>query len=321
MKILDQGPWTKDHGPKRMRYKRIIKCLLLVLCPLSIVHGPAFAQATQFMLEDTVGGKYKIKIYVVGDVQARNQIQESLYKAVDHASATSKKIDANDPSGELGAINAKQAKGEYMVSPELAEAINDGWEASEWTKGLYDITYASAQGSYKDVKIKTKTNELKIKKDGILINLDYIARGVLADQIADDMNNAGWKNVLVKLEDVFVARGNDVNGPWKVPIITPTDKLAKRALYYKATDVAAASVTTNRGPIRIIDGKTKQLAQSDLRSVTLFMANAAKAEGLAAGIYVMGLHKGKEFILKYPYLRSVLGDTQGQLIFVPEFKQ
>jgi len=281
----------------------------------------AFAQATQFLLEDTVGSKYKIKIYVVGDQQARNQIQESLYKAVDHASATFKKIEAHNPNGELGAINAKKARGEYMVSPELAKAINDGWETSEWTKGLYDIAYESPEGSYKDIKIKTKTNELKIKRDGILINLNYIARGVLGDQIADDMNDAGWKNVLVKLEDVFVARGNDVNGPWKVPIITPTSKLAKRALYYKATDVAAASVTTNRGPIDIIDGKTKEPAQSDLRSVSIFMVNAAKAEGLAAGIYVMGLHHGKNFILKYPYLRAILGDTQGELTFVPEFKQ
>lgn len=288
---------------------------LLVLLPKI-----ASAQATQFLLEDKIGGKFTAKIYVVGDAGAKNQIQESLYKSMDHANATFKKLDITNPNSELGAINAKKVSGVYMVSPELAQAINDGWEASEWTKGLFDITYESPKGSYKDIKIKTKTNELKIKQDGIIINLGYILRGVLGNQIADDLNAGGWKNVLVKIEDVFVARGNDVNGVWRVPIITPTEKFAKRALYYKATDLSAATLTTNRGPINIVDGETKQQAQSDLKSVSIFLANAAKAEGLACGVYVMGLQKGKDFILKYPDLRAVLADTQGQLTFVPEFK-
>ncbi len=295
--------------------KRLLTIMLFLILPKLVA-----AQATQFLLEDTVGGKYKVKIYVVGDTMAKNQIQESLYKAVDHANLVFKKLKPDDPNSELGAINAKKTAGIYMVSPELAGAINEGYEASEWSKGLCDLTSPSEQRNYKEIKVKIKTNELKIKKDGTLINLNFILRGFLADTIANDLNTAGWKNVLIKIEDVFVTRGNDVNGPWKIPIITPTDKFAKRAFYYKATDVASATLTINRGPIQVIDSRTKQIASSDLKSVTIFMSSAAKSEGLACGVYLMGFEEGKNFILKYPNLRAVLDNAQGQLTFVPEFK-
>ncbi|MDO8527380.1 MAG: FAD:protein FMN transferase [Deltaproteobacteria bacterium] len=296
--------------------KRLLITALLICLPRLV-----FAQATQFYLEDSIADKWKVKIYVIGEAQAKTQIQESLYSAMDHAKLTYDKLDADNPSSELGSINQKKIKDNYMVSPELARAVAIGLDVSRWTDGYFDITFDSEEPNYKKVDVKLKDNELKIKEYNLVINLRYMLPGFLADQIADEMNTAGWKNCLVKVGDMFVARGNDINGPWRVPVVTPTEKYAKRALFYKATDVAASTVTTNSGPINIINPKTKSGTNSDLKSVTIFTVSAAKAEALATGIYVMGMANGKTFLAKNKNLRAVLGDMQGNLTFIPDYKQ
>lgn len=281
---------------------------------------PAPAQATQFYLEESLN-KWKVKIYVIGDAQAKQAVQDSLYRAVDAAKTAYDRLDAANPAGELGLINQKKIEDRYTVSPELARAVDAGLTVSRWTKGFFDITFDSTQPDYKKMAVNVKDNEIKLKDFGMVIDLRHLLRGFLADTIVQSLNNDGWKNSFVKIGNAFVAKGNDATGPWKVPIVVPTEKLAKRALFYKATDLAAATVTTDGGSLQIINPKTRQPAASDLKSATIFTDSAAMAEGLATAIYVMGLEEGKKFLHANKNLKAVLVDAQGNLIFIPEFKK
>lgn len=260
----------------------------------------AFAQATQFYLEDILDDKSKVKIYVVGDAAAKTQIQEALYRAVDHARETAKKLDAGNAAGELSGINQKKTGGNFMVSEELAKAVAAGIHVAEWTK----------ESGFKNVKVNEKNNEIKIGAKDVTLDLHNILRGFLADLMAGDLTKAGWKNCLIKLGNAFIAKGNDVKGPWKIPIIVPADKLAKRAFYYKATNVGAATLS-------VADGDK---APSNLKSTTVFANDAAKALGLATAIYGMGEEEGKKFLEKNKGLRAVLVNSEGKITHIPEYK-
>ncbi|OGQ04505.1 MAG: hypothetical protein A2W61_07530 [Deltaproteobacteria bacterium RIFCSPLOWO2_01_44_7] len=297
-----------------MKYKTLWLFIAIIFPQL------AFAQSTQFYLEDRLNDKLKVRIYVAGEVSAKTQVQETLYKAVDHARETLNKLDVSNPSSELAKINQKKTAGNFTVSPELAKAIEVSLDVSRWTKGAFDITFDSKEGNFREIKVNSDSNELKIKIDNMTINLRHVTKGILADLIADDLGNAGFKNCLVKVGSVFVTRGNDVSGPWKIPVIAPSDKLAKKALLYKATDVSAATLTTNDGSIDVVDPRNKSRATSDLKSVTVFTQSGTKAEGLAAAVYVMGSNDGKKFLEKNSNLRGVLGDKEGNLTHIPEWK-
>ncbi|MDO8519717.1 MAG: FAD:protein FMN transferase [Deltaproteobacteria bacterium] len=290
--------------------KKIFFAFVLILLPQW-----ALAQATPFYMEDNINNQIKVKIYVVGDASAKTQIQEALYASVDHAKAVAAKLNANDPTSELGAINQKKTKGEYMVSEELAKAVEIGLAVSNWTHGFFDITFDSIIPNHKKIGINRKNNALKIKDYNMVIDLRYMLKGFLADQIAEDLNNAGWKNCFVKVGNEYVARGNDVNEPWKIPVVTPNSKLAKRVLLYKASDVGSGTSTYNDS---IVDPKTKSAATSDLQSVTVFTQTAAKAEGLATAVYVMGSVEGKKFLEKNKNLRAVFADSEGKFTPIPE---
>lgn len=292
------------------------KILLLLLC---LIPQWVHASPTQFYLEDVVGDNLKARVYVASDTAAQSQVQDALYQAIDHAKTAFTKLNASNPNSEISQINQKKEAGTFTLSAELAKAIEIARAISKQTDGFFDITFNSPSGNYKNLKIDTKDNILTIKENNITIDLRYILSGFLADLIAEDLSNAGWKNTLVKVDETYVANGNDISQPWKIPVLTPTNTIAKRALLYRSTDTAAATLS-GRQAQDVINPKTKSAVASDLKLVTIFTKGAAKAQGTAAGIYAMGREDGKIFLLRHSEFRGVFGDSTGTLTNIPEFK-
>ncbi|MBI5298835.1 MAG: FAD:protein FMN transferase [Deltaproteobacteria bacterium] len=296
-----------------------MKKTLLFLLLLCLAPQWANASPTQFYLEDVIGDNLKARIYVAADTTAQSQVQDALYRATDHAKATFAKLNVNNPDSEVSQINQKKTAGTFTLSAELAKAIETAQSVSKQTDGFFDITFNSPSGNYKSLKIDTKNNVLTIKENNVTIDLRYILSGFLADLIAEDLSNAGWKNALVKVDETYVANGNDISEPWKIPVLTPTNTIAKRALLYRSTDTAAATLGSKQLQ-DIINPKTKSAVTSDLKLVTIFTKGAAKAQGTSAGIYAMGREDGKIFLLRHSEFRGVFGDNTGTLTNIPEFK-
>ena len=263
-----------------------------------MVHSPLFAQSTQFYLEDSIGQGLTTRIYLVGQPEAKAQVQEALYAAVDHAREAAAKMQS-----ELDGINQQKTKGNIMVSAELAQAVHAGLELSGKTKGAFDLT----AGSFRKVKVNLRNNSIKISGANIQIDLAPILKGFLADLIADDLVKSGWPNCLVKIENIYVTRGSDIQKPWSIPVVVPSEKVAKRVLYYKTKMDQAAGATWS----------PTAAASPDLKSVTVFSKSGANAEGLASTVYRMGLEEGKKFLSANKSLSAILVDNQGNLTNVP----
>lgn len=240
---------------------------------------------------------FSVKVYVLGETTEQPQVQKSLYTAVDHAQRFLKNINAKDPNSELAQINKINAKGTFPVSHELGRAIETGLAVSKKTNGVFDITRPSNQSYYK--KIKIKEGALSLKAAGIVIDLDDLSAGLLADLIADDLVNAGWNDCLVKVGDAYVSRGSDLYNPWKIPVVVPGNTQAKRVLYYKAK--GGASGATWKG------------------SVTAFAPSGAESIGIAAALHLMGIEGAKNFLAGNKNLRALFIDDHGNVTHIPKY--
>ena len=258
----------------------------------------AVAKKTQFYLQDQLDGELMAKVYVIGETDQQQQVQKSLYTAVDHARRFLKTIDRKDPQSEISRLNQMNVKGVFPISPELARGVETGIEISKKSNGMFDVTSASNTPLYK--KVSLKNGELKLGSEGIVLTLDNITEGLLADLIADDLNNAGWSDALVKVGGAYVSRGSDSQGPWNIPIVVPGSTRAKRVIYYKAKDGASGATWK--------------------KSVTVFAPTGAKALGYANALHRMGIEEAKKFIAGHKELRAVFIDSQGNVTHIPKFR-
>lgn len=288
-------------------------CLILLLSFISLT---AQAQQSQFYIEDQINN-ISVRIYVVDDKTAQTRVQQALYQSLDHAKATLNKIDAGASQGELWLINQKGTKGIYPLSNELSAALEQGIKVSHLTSGAFDITVNSKRGNYNRASINKRKNELKIKEDGITLNIPNF-RGVLADQIIEDLRAIGFHNCLAKVDDIFASRGTDSTGPWKIPALTPTEKLATKVLFFKAKgDVGAATFPSRVFAINVIDPRTKQAVVTDLKSASIFIRGGAEAEAVSQALYVMGTDEAKKFLAQHKRYRAILNPASGNLLHIP----
>ena len=165
----------------------------------------------------------------------------------------------------------------------------------------------------KKIKVDLKENKVKLKTTDVIINIEPLLKGFLADQMMNSLAQSGFSHSFLNLEEVFVTRGNDFNGPWKIKVVDQTTANAHRAFLYNVSDAAAATIRLNQRGLT--------LPPADLKSVTVFTKDSAsKAQGLATVAYAMGLADAKKFLEDLKVERAVLIDHQGKFYQIPEEK-
>lgn len=283
-------------------FKKFIYLVSFIL----LVSGPIFAQpGSQRIFEADVAPDLRATWVVVDDFPKREEeAQMVLQQAAQHARQILDHLDPLNPLSEITTLLTKKETGAFPVSPELAQILYTTQE----------IAQEMGEPLARKVKVNRKENQVKLKSTDVIINIEPLLKGFLADQMMKDLTEAGFSNSFLNLEEVFVTRGKDFNGPWKIKVIDQTSLHAQRAFLYKADDTAAATVAFNQ--------KDFSLPASDLKSVTIFTkGSACRAQGLATAVYAMGLTQAQKFLKGSEIDRAVLVDNQGRFYQIPEEKQ
>lgn len=269
--------------------------------PLLLVSSPALAD-TQAVFEEFVAPDLKATWVVVDDFpQREEEAGEILKKASQHARDILDRLDPLNPAGEMASLLSKQTAGTYPVSSDLAKILHTTQEVAKQLR----------EPLAKKIKVNLEKNQVILKSADVIINIEPLLKGYLADAMIDDLLKAGFQNSFLELEGVFVARGEDFNGPWKIEVSNPTTEYAHHSFFYKALDVAAATVSTDQGGMI--------LPTSDIQTVTVFTKEGAcKAQGLATAVYAMGLEHAKKFLEDSEIERAVLIDDAGKFHQFPE---
>ena len=291
--------------------------LILVLLWSSL----AQAESVQYLFENEIAPGLKASITLIGDRSEQQQASQALYKAFDRAKEAWQNLQ-DTPSSELGMLN-QRGKGSWSVSSDLAYAIQDALEVARWTRGRYDPVYSETSGlftrkDFRRVKVDTKTGKVALKSNNLHLDLSYMVNGFVADLIADDLQLQGWENCLVQLNDnIFLAHGQDVTGPWRIPVMDPSQGSAKHTLFYKAENLAAATFAPEEGATWL-HPRSRKPVETNLKSVTIFTQRATQAYGFASVIYMLGLWDGKAVLKDIKHLKAVLVDKDGEFHKFPK---
>ncbi|MDO8527381.1 MAG: FAD:protein FMN transferase [Deltaproteobacteria bacterium] len=251
---------------------------------------------------ETVAPDFKANLTLVCDSSQRAQAGEAFHKAALHAREVLDRLDPQNPMGEVFQLMSHNTKGTFSISPDLAQILNTSQQVSLRLK----------EPLAKKLVVDIKNNEVTFKTDNILINIEPLLKGYLADLIMQDLEKAGWSNNLLETGGIYISRGRDFNGSWKIPVIDNTTATAHHAFFYKAGNIASATVNQDEKGVASIP--------SDLKSVTVFTEEGAcRAQGMATAAFAAGFDNAKK-ILKVAGAanHSVLIDQNGKFVRIPD---
>lgn len=297
-----------------------LSCIIIMLIASATALNHAHAQEVkQYQRQFTVGNRLQATILVIGWKRDSADIEKLFDVVAANANISYSRLNWQDPSSEVFAINANAGKGPVSVSPEVLLIFEAAEDISGSTGGAFDITYAGP-GTYRDVKIKKGPSSVEIRKEGVQVRLDHIMDGYLADLIIDNLYAANMRNAIVRVENVFRAMGQGLGGPWKIQIADDEGTYAHHSMDIAIARTGIATVSANQyRDQRPIDPRTREAIAPACRGVTVAMREAAKAQGVAHAIFILGPDDGYRLISKLGNAKGVIVDDAGNFIRSPGF--
>lgn len=277
----------------------------LKIIAITFILVSSFAHAQDPDVQMIFGGEINADIHAELLVTEPTAKKDAVQKVFNHALSQAQKIftqlNPKNPSSETAKLLSQPAKGVFNVSPDLAKILAAAQEIAKKLK----------EPLAKNIRVDLKTNKVEFQWGDIDIDINPFLKGYLADQIAAELGKAGYQNIFLNVEGIYIAKGKDFNGPWKIPVADNTTEHAQHAFLYKATNTSAATVNWEYEGV--------QLPKSDLKSVTVFSEEGAcKAQGLATAVYTLGLERAKKFLKQAGVSRAVLINYEGKFIQISE---
>ena len=256
----------------------------------------------------------------------------------------SKTIDASDVS------RINNAMGQTVtVDPETWEILRRAKEISAQTGGAFSITIApvTALWSFTDtVTNMVPTDEARLKMlplvddqkialgenntvtlpAGMEIDLGGIAKGYIADKVADIIREKAYAGIVSLGGNVYTVGKKPDGSAFSVGIKDPHNPAASKAIIYTGDGTVVTSGTYERGfsfgGVRyhhILDPETGWPSQSDLVSATFVMDSSMTADALATACIVIGSEKSLD-LAKELQLDAMFIDKDGQAFFTEGFE-
>ncbi len=301
--------------------KYIALALLIVLIVSHVAFEPKKCEKTQFCLDTIV----TLTAYGKG-------ADGAIDKAFNRISEIEQKFSAYLKDSEIYKINNSSYNTFVEVDKEVYDLINRSLELSDMTEGAFDITLKPVSDLWgigtdnqrvpTDEEIKSALNKtgwenvvldknsyaVKLKKEGMALDLGAIAKGYASDEAARVLSECGIKNACLDLGGNIVVMGEMPLGlfesirygkrsrPFTIGIQEPD---APRGQSGQPVTVENGCVVTSGDYERyfeengeryhhIIDPKTGMPAKSGVRSVTVIAKEGTTADALSTAFFVIG---------------------------------
>lgn len=225
------------------------------------------------------------------------------------------------------------------ISADTAELLRLALSFSELSGGKFDVTVCHASSLWdfsaaepvipsSDAlaeavsrigyeKISLSGNTLTLS-DGAELDLGGIAKGYIADRMAEQLKDAGKERAIVNLGGNVVVFGGKPDGsPFTVGIQKPFGSSGETALTLCLSDGAVATSGTyercfTRDGIlyhHILDPETGMPANTGLSSVTVITGSSAEADALSTVCFLLGETEG---------MALIEGRTDTEAVFIRE---
>lgn len=205
-------------------------------------------------------------------------------------------------------------------------AVSSLWSFGSDSSSSGTIPEASALASalthvdYRKIRINGRT--VVLEDPSMQLDLGFIAKGYIADQMKALIQEAGLENGLINLGGNVLAIGNKPGGsPYRVGIQKP---FASANTAVASIPVQDASVVTSGIYERyfevdsvlyhhILDAKTGYPVGNNLSEVTIVTASSAEADALSTTCFLLGLEEGLALIESLPDTEALFITKDGVL--------
>ena len=293
----------------------------------------------------------KRKLFMLGSpfemtVVAKDTVQGNVY--IDLAVAEVKRIEnlISDwiPSTQISQVNTNAGIKPVKVDEEVFDLVDRAIKISKITKGAFDISYASMDkiwkfdGSmkemptpeavkksvekigYQNIILDPKTKTIFLKNQGMKLGLGGIGQGFIADKIKVLLESKGCTSGIVNVSGDINTWGRQIDGkPWTVGIINPMNKNKVFATFPLEDNAVETSGSYEKYVVfngirysHIIDPRTGYPAQG-IVSVSVFAKKTEIADGLATGIFVLGVEVGLDLVNQLKGIECIIIDDKGKM--------
>lgn len=253
-----------------------------------------------------------------------------------------------DPESELYALNQR---GRMEVSDELLEVIKTALHYCELSGGRFDITMGEVSAMYgfsspspakpsekRIVSAMSHTGWEKIQIDGstviltdpeAVIDLGAIAKGYIADRLADMLRAAGVESAIIDLGGNILCVGSKPDGSdFKVGIQYP---YGDSSTVIATANISGLSVVTSgvyqryfqeNGQVyhHILDPDNGYPVDNGLLSVSIISAKSLDCDALSTSVFALGLEDGMELVNSLEGVWAVFVDKDFNVYYSDGFE-
>lgn len=313
--------------------KRTLLCLLILLLPMLGCRTETAHSAAGIACDTVV----TITAYA-----PQKTVDGTLRICADYEALLSKTIEGSD------VWNLNHADGNPVeVHPETAELIRLAIEVGKASEGAFDITIApvsalwdftaddpvlpdpealhaaAARVDYRNIAVDGNTVTLKNNAE---IDLGGIAKGYIADRVADYLHEQGVTSACINMGGNVLTIGTKPDGtPWTIGIRDPNGTPDRSAEVLK---LGSAAVVTSGNYERffeldgiryhhILDPKTGMPVSNGLASVTIIGTRSDLCDALSTACFVLGEGRSKVLLDEYN-VRAIFLYNDGSRAAYPE---
>ena len=290
--------------------------------------GPDGLEGIQFFAFDTI---CSIKAYTTPDVL--EQLHDRCVFFDEHFSRQREGSDIYRINNAGGAP--------VEVAQETAQVISQSLAYCEDSDGLFDITIGAAtelwdfaEGVVADPQalaeairhidwhcVTVDGATVTLSDPAAKLDLGGVAKGYIADALADQLRSAGCAGALINLGgNVYALGSKSDGGAWNVGLQDPNEPSG--AVFGKVAATDASVVTsglyernfTSGGVLyhHILDPKTGYPAETDLVASTILSKKSIDGDAYATILFLQGAQTAMETLESHPDLEGLVVSADGQ---------
>ena len=246
---------------------------------------------------------------------------------------------------EISRVNAAAGKKPVTVGPESLAVIQKSIWIGKESSGVFDITFEAMHGlwkfdegaearvpdkkdiekarkliDYRNIELDAEAHSVRLKKEGVRINLGGIAKGYAVDRARKIVDDEGLVDYILRAGGDLYVSGVRGNRQWVVgirdPRGAPDDSFAAAPLsnvtFSTSGDYERFVIVDGVRYFHILDPKTAYPAWKS-RSVTVMAKDAMTADAWSKPLFIMGAAAGMKLVEKLPDLEAVFVDDKHQV--------
>jgi thiamine biosynthesis lipoprotein len=312
--------------------------ILTILSLLILITGCNASQQEAALSGKTMGTTYHIKV-IAGRFDDLTQLQKKIDIRLDEINQS---MSVYRKDSEISKFNSLAADTPLPVSRDFLQVLQIAKNIHEQSEGAWDgtvgplvdlwgfgktgnpkhipsqdaIRQMQQQIGFQHIRIHPD-NTISKTRDSISLDLGSIAKGYGVDQIAERIQQEGFRNYLVEIGGEVFAAGHRLDGQqWRIGINKP-EKNSPYTEVYKVVALENKALATS-GDYRnffeqdgkmyshVIDPTTGFPVSNRVVSVSILADSCTYADGLATAVMVMGPHKGLKRINQLPRVEGLI---------------